>query len=148
MCTYYLLENQISCPLAIEIIKITVVRGYLNIKFSGYVAMVGKQFMGNSTRVGSGTVMLLMGTKVDMVIGNPTRRQVTLEQARSLASLRHMIGVVETSAKEDTNISRTFYELAVKLREKHERVTSIIESEKSIHLSTVSVEEEKKCFCK
>ena len=92
--------------------------------------------------------MLLMGTKVDMVMANPTRRQVTLEQAKSLASLRHMMGVIETSAKDDTNISRTFHELALKLKDKHERLTSIVESEKSIKLQTVSVEQEKKCLCK
>lgn len=92
--------------------------------------------------------MLLMGTKVDMVLANPSRRHVTLEQARSLASLRHMIGVIETSAKDDTNISRTFQELGLKLKEKHERITDIVDSEKSIKLSTISVEEEKKCFCK
>ena len=99
--------------------------------------------------VGSNAVMLLMGTKVDIANNNATRRQVTLEEAKSLASSKHMIGVIETSAKEDTNISRTFFELAIKLKEKHERLTSIGESEKSIKLSnqTVSVEEEKKCTC-
>lgn len=93
--------------------------------------------------------MLLMGTKVDIANSNTTRRQVTLEEARSLAHLKHMIGVVETSAKEDTNISRAFLELAAKLQEKHERLNTIAESEKSIRLSnsTVKVEDEKKCFC-
>ena len=99
--------------------------------------------------VGSNSVMLLMGTKVDIADSNPTRRQVTLEEAKSLASMKHMIGVVETSAKEDTNISRTFIEMAAKLREKHERLASIGESEKSIKLTnhTVNIEEEKKCSC-
>lgn len=92
--------------------------------------------------------MLLMGTKVDLVEASPARRQVTLEQARSLASHRHMIGVVETSAKEDTNISRTFHELSVKLKDRYERVASIAESDKSIRLSTTTVEEVKRCPCK
>ena len=99
---------------------------------------------------GSSTVMLLMGTKVDIANSNSSRRQVTVEQAKSIASLKHMIGVVETSAKDDTNISRTFLELAAKLREKHERLTSIDGSEKSIRLTdhqTINVEEEKKCAC-
>lgn len=91
--------------------------------------------------------MLLMGTKVDIAQSNPARRQVTLEQAKSFASMKHMIGVVESSAKEDMNITRTFHELAVKLRGKHERLTSVTESEKSIKLTTVAVEEEKKCSC-
>ncbi len=93
--------------------------------------------------------MLLMGTKVDIANSNLTRRQVMLEEAKSLASAKHMIGVVETSAKEDMNISRTFIEVAAKLREKHDRLTSIAESEKSIKLTsnTVHVEEEKRCSC-
>lgn len=84
---------------------------------------------------------------MDIANSNETRRQVKKEEAKSLASMRHMIGVVETSAKEDTNITRTFQELAAKLREKHERLDSIVESEKSIRLATVPVEEEKKCSC-
>ena len=99
---------------------------------------------------GSNTIMLLMGTKVDIANSNLTRRQVTIEEAKSLASMKHMIGVVETSAKEDTNISRAFHELAAKLREKHERLTSMDGSEKSIRLTdqTINVvEEEKRCAC-
>lgn len=88
-----------------------------------------------------------MGTKVDIANSNKSRRQVTLEEAKSLASNKHMVGVVETSAKEDTNIGMIFLELAGKLKEKHERLTSMGESEKSIKLTTVQVQEEKKCAC-
>ncbi len=91
--------------------------------------------------------MLLMGTKVDVANTNAARRQVTLEEARSFASSRHMVGVVETSAKEDTNIARSFHKLAEKLREKHEKLTSMGESEVSVRLTTVNVEENKKCAC-
>ena len=91
--------------------------------------------------------MLLMGTKVDIVQRSPSSRQVTLEEARSFASSRHIVGVVETSAKEDTNITQAFIELAEKLREKHERLSTIGESEKSIKLTTVNVSEKKKCAC-
>lgn len=92
--------------------------------------------------------MLLMGTKVDIADTAASKRQVTLEEAKSFASNKHMIGAIETSAKQDTNITRTFLELAKKLREKHERLTSISESDKSIRLTTVSVAEtEKRCAC-
>jgi hypothetical protein len=91
--------------------------------------------------------MLLMGTKVDLADTNASRRQVTLEDATSFATSKHMIGVVETSAKEDKNISRIFHKLASKLKEKHERLTSVEDSEKSIKLTTVHLQEEKKCSC-
>ena len=84
---------------------------------------------------------------MDIANSNPTRRQVKSEEAKSLADLKHMIGAIETSAKEDTNITRTFLDLALKLREKNERLSSIGESEKSIKLSTVNVKEEKRCPC-
>lgn len=92
--------------------------------------------------------MLLMGTKVDIANTNASRRQVTLEEAMSFASSKHMLGVVETSAKEDKNITTIFQKLAVKLKDKHERLTSMGDSEKSIKLTTVHVKEEKKCACK
>ena len=88
-----------------------------------------------------------MGTKVDIADSNAARRQVTLQEATSFASSKHMLGVVETSAKEDRNITRIFHKLAGKLKEKHERLTSMDESEKSIRLTTVQVQEEKKCAC-
>lgn len=88
-----------------------------------------------------------MGTKVDLANTNVSRRQVTLEEAKSFASNKHMLGVVETSAKEDRNITRIFHELARKLKDKHERLTGMGESEKSIKLTTVHVKEEKKCAC-
>lgn len=88
-----------------------------------------------------------MGTKLDIADSNATRRQVTLEEATSFASNKHMLGVVETSAKEDRNITRIFHELARKLKAKHDRLTSVGESEKSIRLTTVQVQEEKKCAC-
>ena len=91
--------------------------------------------------------MLLMGTKVDIANTNPTRRQVTLKEAESLVAAKHMVGVVETSAKEDTNISSTFLELATRLKEKYDRVGSIVETEESIKLNTFNVTEKKSCFC-
>ena len=91
--------------------------------------------------------MLLMGTKLDIVKSNETWRQVRVEEARSLASLKHMMGVIETSSKEDTNISRTFVDLVSMLIDKHERFCSIADGEKSITLSTVNIKEDKKCPC-
>ena len=91
--------------------------------------------------------MLLMGTKVDIANTKAASRQVTLSEAKNFASSRHMVGVVETSAKEDTNITRTFHDLATKLKDKHERLTNMGDSEKSIRLSTVDVQKEKKCPC-
>lgn len=97
---------------------------------------------------GSNAVMYLVGTKVDMVEVNPSCRQVKIAEAESLAGLKHMVGFIETSAKENTNITRTFAELASKLSERHERLNSMGESEKSIRLTTVNIEKEKKqCHC-
>ena len=94
-------------------------------------------------------MMLLMGTKLDAANMNETTRQVKLEEAKSLASLKHIVGVVETSAKEDTNITETFFNLASRLKEKHERLAAHVEdAEKSVKLSTVTVEEKgQKCAC-
>ena len=99
--------------------------------------------------LGTNALTVLMGTKVDVAEKYPSKRQVRLEDAKSLAHLKHMIGVTETSAKEDKNITRTFVELGTRLRDKHERMESIQETERSIRLSTVSVNEveERKCIC-
>ena len=89
-----------------------------------------------------------MGTKADVVSGNQERRQVEQSEARSYATSKHMIDVIETSAKKDTNIDRTFLRLARALRLKHEGMTSYAEPEESIRLTSAALPQEKKrCTC-
>ncbi len=92
--------------------------------------------------------MLLMGTKLDLAEMNGTKRQVTLEEAKSMANFKHIAGAVETSSKDDTNIKETFVDLALKLKEKHERLAQKAESEKSVKLNSVPLEEKHDgCAC-
>lgn len=71
-----------------------------------------------------------MGTKLDIATMHPEKRQVSLEEAHSMVSSHRMIGVTETSAKQDMNIERAFTNLARVLRKKHEGTLSMAMSEK------------------
>jgi len=93
-------------------------------------------------------MMVLMGTKLDIVEAIEAKRQVTLEEARSMAAVKHLAGAIETSAKADKNISETFFDLATKLKEKHERLAIVAEAEKSVKLSSVAVKDDtRRCPC-
>ena len=94
--------------------------------------------------------MLLIGTKLDVANINPQLRQVTLSEAKNLASAKHMLDVIETSSKEDTNIERTFIKLAKAMRKKREgsSLTSYADPEDSINLlSTQTVNEQNHWHC-
>ena len=94
--------------------------------------------------------MLLIGTKLDVVNISPELRQVSLSEATNLASSKHMLDVIETSSKEDTNIERTFVKLAKAMRKKREgsSLASYSDPDDSINLlSTRTVNEQNQWHC-
>ena len=99
------------------------------------------------TSVGSEAIMLLIGTKLDLVDSRPGTRQVTTEEAKSFASSKHLIDALETSAKENTNVERTFLRIARALVKKHEGVSSYMDPEDSISLTTKSLAHDNQCWC-
>lgn len=98
---------------------------------------------------GPDVVMLLMGTKLDLVKETPSARQVSTTEAKGMASIKHMIDTIETSAKEDTNISKTFKKLAQALRQKYEGLAAMDDHEESVHLTTTALNEKqsRQCNC-
>ena len=99
------------------------------------------------TSVGSEVITLLIGTKLDLVNSRPGTRQVTTEEAKSFASSKHLIDALETSAKEDTNVERTFLRIARALVKRHEGVSSYMDPEESISLTTKSLAHDNQCWC-
>jgi Ras-related protein Rab-43 len=72
---------------------------------------------------GEDILIVICGTKLDLVRQSLSLRQVSLEEAREFESKDpRVVDIVETSSKEDTNIDTTFQALASKLVEKYERV--------------------------
>ena len=92
--------------------------------------------------------MLLMGTKLDLVKESPSSRQVSTSEAKSLASAKHMVDTIETSSKEDTNISKTFKKLAQELRQKYEGMPAMDDQEQSVQLATTALDETQSNQCK
>ena len=92
-----------------------------------------------------------MGTKLDLVLATPSLCQVPINEARSLATHKHMLDPIETSAKVNTNIDQTFKRLAKSLKTKHEGLSDITEPEQSIHLTTTDIRDTGKksrgCSC-
>ena len=99
------------------------------------------------TCAGSEALMLLIGTKLDLVNSQPGTRQVTTEEAKSFASSKHLIDALETSAKEDTNVERTFLRIARALVKRHEGISSYTDPEDSINLTTKSLANGSQCWC-
>ena len=99
---------------------------------------------------GSEALMLLIGTKLDLVSSKPAMRQVTVNEAKSFASSKHMIDAMETSAKDNTNVERVFVKVARTLMKKHEGFASYMDPEDSIELTTKSLENNNnqwQCLC-
>ena len=96
---------------------------------------------------GPDVVMVLMGTKLDLVKDTPSARQVAANEAKGMASSKHMIDAIETSSKEDTNIGKTFKKLAKALKQKYEGLKAMDDHEESVHLATQSLNE-KQTGCK
>ncbi len=87
-----------------------------------------------------------MGTKVDLVTTNPALRKVTAAEASSMATHNHMLDPIETSAKDNTNIERAFYQLAQSLKVKHDGLKTE-DSEQSFQLKSKPVKEETDSSC-
>lgn len=93
-------------------------------------------------------MMVLMGTKLDLVKETPADRQVATNEAKGMATSKHMIDAIETSSKEDTNIAKTFKKLAKALKQKYEGLKAMDDHEESVHLATQSVNEQQTgCKC-
>ena len=102
----------------------------------------------NLLAAGPDVVMLLMGTKLDLVKDTPTARQVEEHDASGMAAAKHMIDAIETSSKADTNIGRTFVKLAKALKQKYEGLTSIKDEEESVHVQSDLLSEKSEDGCK
>ena len=104
--------------------------------------------------LGIDAVLVLMGTKLDIVADNSTLRQVPLSEAKGFSNAKHMVDAIETSSKEDKNIKQVFLKLAKELRKKHEGIASTMDDPTvSIRLATVQLPDEvnkdssKRCIC-
>lgn len=70
-------------------------------------------------------VILVIGTKYDLVKANPHLREVNEESVETLMGTHtsgKIIGYYEVSAKDGTNIDDAFYSLAQALKERIEKV--------------------------
>ena len=56
------------------------------------------------------TVIMLVGNKKDLIVADPSKRQVTEEEARKLAEKHHLL-YEETSAKTGENVTLAFENL-------------------------------------
>ena len=117
--------------------------------FTEHQSKIARDFVSTyiHTCAGSEALMLLIGTKLDLVNSQPGTRQVTTEEAESFASSKHLIDVLETSAKEDTNVERTFLRIARALVKRHEGISSYTDPEDSINLTTKSLANGSQCWC-
>ena len=101
---------------------------------------------------GEDIVILICGTKLDLVRQTMSLRQVSLDEAKDFESQDpRVVDVVETSSKEDTNIDTTFRALASKLMQKYEK-SRPSKPEESIRLnsiepSTRQVQGQSACSC-
>lgn len=99
-------------------------------------------------------VLLLMGTKLDLVTESSTPRQVSLDEAKGFASTKHIVDVIETSSKEDKNIKLVFLKLAKELQKKHKGLAGTVDDPTdSIRVATTQLPNQndknsiKQCVC-
>lgn len=86
---------------------------------------------------GEDILIVICGTKLDLVRQNMSLRQVELSQAKEFESRDpRVVDVVETSSKEDTNIDSTFSTIAAQLVQKYQK--SQPAAEESFHLGSLS----------
>ncbi len=88
---------------------------------------------------GSEALLVMIGTKLDLVTANSKLRQVQVQEAKNFASSHHIIEVLETSSKDNTNIEKTFVQLAKALKKKHDGFASQTATEESIRLETRNI---------
>ena len=80
---------------------------------------------------GSNLLCLLIGNKKDLAAEN---RQVALDEAQKLASHHNMLDVLETSAKDATNVHEAFTKLAITLKRKYEGSASLLEKNDTVDI--------------
>lgn len=86
---------------------------------------------------GEDILIVICGTKLDLVRQNMSMRQVDLSHAKEFESRdSRVVDVVETSSKEDTNIDSTFSTIAARLVQKYEKARPAASD--SIHLGSIS----------
>ena len=70
---------------------------------------------------GEEVIVVLIGTKLDLVRSDVHLREVDLSEVKTFVKNYQVLDVLETSSKEDTNIDTVFHRLARALKSKHER---------------------------
>lgn len=70
---------------------------------------------------GEEVIVVLIGTKLDLVRSDIHLREVDLSEVKTFVKNYQVLDVLETSSKEDTNIDTVFHRLARALKSKHER---------------------------
>lgn len=70
---------------------------------------------------GEEVVVVLIGTKLDLVRSDIHLREVDLSEVKTFVKNYQVLDVLETSSKEDTNIDTVFNRLARALKSKYER---------------------------
>ena len=91
-----------------------------------------------------------MGTKRDIATSQSRSRQVTHSQAKTMATAKHMLDALETSAKDNTNIEATFLRMAQALLYRDEKNDSLDNTELSVKLEALPPDEESRerlCAC-
>lgn len=93
---------------------------------------------------GNNLLCLLIGNKKDMA---DDRRQVSLDEARRLASHHSMIEALETSAKDATNVNEAFCKLALELKRKYEGSGKLAQTNDTVNIGATRDAETGWCGC-
>ena len=77
--------------------------------------------------VGNDVLILLIGTKADIIMAHPQQRAVEEQSVMRFIESKQpaIIGSLETSAKDNMNIEKAFHDLTKALVNKHDRSTSL-----------------------
>jgi len=59
--------------------------------------------------------IILIGSKLDVAVGDPSKRKVSYEEGAQLAQQHNLFKFFETSAKDGTNINEAFETLTIKV---------------------------------
>ena len=87
---------------------------------------------------GEDILIVIIGTKLDIVRQQMKLRQVELSQAKGLElNDERIVDVIETSSKEDTNVDTTFITLATKLVQKYEKSRPVHTTQESLRLDSI-----------
>ena len=90
--------------------------------------------------------IMLVGTKLDLVAQNASRRKVPKDKAALYAEKNGLL-FEETSSVASKNVNEAFENLLQDIYEKKSQMTADSDNDQSIHLRSYSrIEEEKSCF--